>query len=47
VEREDGTLVNYYSLLGLKRSATREDVKTAYRQVRCSCLSGLLTSPAC
>ena len=34
VEREDGTLVNYYSLLGLKRSATREDVKTAYRQAR-------------
>jgi ferredoxin len=30
VEREDGSLVNYYSLLGVTKEATRQEVKAAY-----------------
>ena len=28
VEREDGSLVNYYTLLGVSRDATRGEIKT-------------------
>ena len=30
VEREDGSLVNYYALLGVKADATKAEIKTAY-----------------
>ena len=30
VEREDGSLVDYYKLLGVKKDASRLEIKAAY-----------------
>jgi len=37
VEREDGSLVNYYTLLGVPRDATKADIKLAYYQLSKLC----------